>query len=68
KEWGDNLLVFQDELVEKLREIRNLVETKTDPVTITRSARELREFVSRLMISLDRLYLGSSLGKETNEE
>jgi hypothetical protein len=68
KEWGDNLLVFQDELVEKLREIRNLVEAKTDPSTISRSARDLREFVSRLMISLDRLYLGGSLEKEAVEE
>jgi hypothetical protein len=68
KEWGDNLLVFQDELVEKLREIRNLIESKTDPNTITMKARELREFVSRLMISLDRLYLGSSLEKELIEE
>ncbi|MFW9855338.1 MAG: hypothetical protein ACFFFG_09755, partial [Candidatus Thorarchaeota archaeon] len=58
KEWGDNLLTFQDELVEKLREIREMVENKDDPSKITSRAHQLREFVSRIMISFNNIYKG----------
>jgi hypothetical protein len=58
KEWGDNLLIFQEELIEKLREIRDLVLNKEDPSNIEKEARQLREFVSRLLISFNKLYTG----------
>lgn len=58
KEWGDNLLVFQDELVEKLREIRDLIVSQQTSNLIEKKARDLREFVSRLMISFNKLYTG----------
>lgn len=58
KEWGDNLLVFQDELLEKLREIRGLVESEQPSTQIEAKARNLREFVSKLMIAFDKIYLG----------
>ncbi|MFW9778447.1 MAG: hypothetical protein ACFFE8_06285 [Candidatus Heimdallarchaeota archaeon] len=56
KEWGDNLLTFQDELVEKLREIREMIENKEDPSKIASRAHQLREFVSRIMISFNKIY------------
>jgi hypothetical protein len=68
KEWGDNLLVFQEELVEKLREIRKLVESQSETAKIEKKARELREFVSRLMISFDRIYLEGRTERERYEE
>ncbi|MFX1282023.1 MAG: hypothetical protein ACFFB5_00145 [Promethearchaeota archaeon] len=58
KEWGDYLLVFQDELLEKLREIRKMVESQQSSSQIEKNARQLREFVSRLMISFNKLYTG----------
>ena len=68
KEWGDNLLVFQDELVEKLREIRKMIESQTEPKIIENKARDLREYVSRLMIALDRIYFEGRIEKESKEE
>ena len=59
KEWGDNLLVFQDELLEKLREIREMIEGQKASSEIAKKSRELREFVSRLMISFNKLYFGT---------
>lgn len=59
KEWGNNLLIFQDELVEKLRDIREMIEGQNNPSQIEKKSRELREFVSRLMISFNKLYTGT---------
>ncbi|PWI49219.1 hypothetical protein CEE45_02440 [Candidatus Heimdallarchaeota archaeon B3_Heim] len=68
KEWGDNLLVFQDELTEKLREIRDMIETQKDPIEIGKKARELREYVSRLMLSFNKLYAGINYDEVMQEE
>jgi hypothetical protein len=56
KEWGDNLLLFQDDLIEKLREIRTMIEQEELPSEVEKKARELREFVSRLMIAFNQIY------------
>ncbi|MFX1515033.1 MAG: hypothetical protein ACFFC6_01910 [Promethearchaeota archaeon] len=56
KEWGDNLLTFQDELLEKLREIREMVEKQQPSSQIELKARNLREFVSRLMLTFNKMY------------
>ncbi len=56
KEWGDHLLTFQDELLEKIREIRTLIENEQPSSAIERKARQLREYVSRLMITLNQMY------------
>lgn len=56
KEWGDNLLFFQDILLEKIREIRKLIEAQEASSLISKKGRELREFVSRLMIAFNKLY------------
>ncbi len=64
REWGENLLVFQDELVEKLRQIRILVENRKPASEIERTSRELREMVSRLMIAFNNLYLKQEKSNE----
>jgi hypothetical protein len=58
REWGDNLLTFQDELLEKLREIRELLEREQPSSMVEKKARELREFVSRVMIAFNKIYTG----------
>lgn len=58
KEWGDHLLVFQDELLEKIRELREMIVSEQPSSQIEKNARQLREFVSRLMISFNKLYTG----------
>ncbi|MFX0052097.1 MAG: hypothetical protein ACFE8U_12510, partial [Candidatus Hermodarchaeota archaeon] len=68
KEWGDNLLIFQDELTEKLREIRKMIETQQKPFLIEKKARELREFVSRIMLSFNKIYAGIDYELEHQEE
>lgn len=68
KEWGDNLLVFQDELTEKLREIRKMIETQQHASHVEKKARELREFVSRLMLSFNKIYAGMDYELEFQEE
>ncbi len=68
KEWGDNLLFFQDELLEKLREIRNLVLNKENPSNIEKEARQLREFVSRLLIAFNKIYKGIDYENLSMEE
>ena len=56
KEWGDNLLYFQDVLLEKIREIRKLIEAEQPSSQISNKGKELREFVSRLMIAFNKMY------------
>ncbi|MHA1931781.1 MAG: hypothetical protein ACW96X_04520, partial [Promethearchaeota archaeon] len=68
KEWGDNLLVFQDELTEKLREIREMIETQKEPTLIEKKARELREYVSRIMLSFNKIYAGLDYELAQQEE
>ncbi|MFX0206793.1 MAG: hypothetical protein ACFFDT_12475, partial [Candidatus Hodarchaeota archaeon] len=68
KEWGDNLLIFQDELLEKLREIRKLIENQQPSSSVEKKARELREFVSRVMISFNRIYTGIDYEVGLSEE
>ncbi|MFX0185096.1 MAG: hypothetical protein ACFE95_18590, partial [Candidatus Hodarchaeota archaeon] len=68
KEWGDNLLIFQDELTDKLREIREMIETQQHASQIEKKARELREFVSRLMLSFNKIYTGIDYEVEFQEE
>ncbi|MHA2330048.1 MAG: hypothetical protein ACXACR_16140, partial [Candidatus Hodarchaeales archaeon] len=58
KEWGDNLLTFQDVLLEKIREIRKLIEAQEPEAVIEKKGRDLREFVSRLMITFNKMYSG----------
>jgi hypothetical protein len=58
KEWGDNLLTFQDVLLEKIREIRKLIEAQEPESVIEKKGRDLREFVSRLMITFNKMYSG----------
>ncbi|MFX0210385.1 MAG: hypothetical protein ACFFDT_30680, partial [Candidatus Hodarchaeota archaeon] len=58
KEWGDHLLTFQDELLEKLREIREMIEQQQSSSMVEKKARELREFVSRVMIAFNKIYTG----------
>lgn len=57
KEWGDHLLVFQDELLEKVRELRKMIESQEASSKIESSARQLREFVSKLMITFSKIYI-----------
>ncbi|UCG01842.1 MAG: hypothetical protein JSW11_19830, partial [Candidatus Heimdallarchaeota archaeon] len=68
KEWGDNLLTFQDELIEKLREIREMVETQQPSSQIESKARSLREFVSRLMLAFNKMYGSKDYESESLEE
>ncbi|MHA2109499.1 MAG: hypothetical protein ACW99R_17465, partial [Candidatus Hodarchaeales archaeon] len=68
KEWGDNLLIFQDELTEKLREIREMIETQKEPILIEKKARELREYVSRIMLSFNKIYAGLDYELAQQEE
>ncbi|MHA1226818.1 MAG: hypothetical protein ACTSPV_08770 [Candidatus Hodarchaeales archaeon] len=68
REWGENLLIFQDELLEKLREIRVLVENKQPPLEIEAKARELRELVSRLMIAFNHIYLKEEKKEESESK
>ncbi|MHA2317117.1 MAG: hypothetical protein ACXAC6_05155 [Candidatus Hodarchaeales archaeon] len=68
KEWGDNLLVFQDEITEKLREIREMIETQKEPSLVEKHARELREFVSRLMLSFNKIYADIDYELDMQEE
>jgi hypothetical protein len=68
KEWGDHLLVFQDELLEKLREIRHMIETQEAPSKVQSNARILREFVSRLMISFNKIYSKTKDDSESKVE
>ena len=68
KEWGDNLLTFQDELTDKLRELREMVETQKDPSLITVKGRELREYVSRIMLSFNKLYAGIEYEEAIQED
>jgi hypothetical protein len=68
KEWGDNLLVFQDEITDKLREIRKMIETQKEPPLVEKNARELREFVSRLMLSFNKIYADIDYEEGMQEE
>ncbi|MHA1973576.1 MAG: hypothetical protein ACTSW1_11315 [Candidatus Hodarchaeales archaeon] len=68
REWGENLLIFQDELLGKLREIRVLVENKQPPSEIEAKARELRELVSRLMIAFNHIYLKEEKKEESESK
>jgi len=68
KEWGDNLLTFQDELLEKLREIRELIEREQPSSMVEKKARELREFVSRVMIAFNKIYTGIEYEVSSLEE
>lgn len=68
KEWGDHLLVFQDELLEQIRELREMIEGEKASSEIAKKARELREFVSRLMISFNKLYIGTDYESDLTVE
>jgi len=58
KEWGENLLTFQDELLEKIQQIRDMILNKDTKEQVEKKSRQLREFVSRLLISFNKLYTG----------
>ncbi|MFX1507451.1 MAG: hypothetical protein ACFFDC_15315 [Promethearchaeota archaeon] len=64
KEWGENLLFFQDVLLEKIREIRKLIEAERPSSLISKEGRDLREFVSRLMIAFNKMYTDIDYGVE----
>lgn len=68
KEWGDNLLVFQDELLEKIRDIRNMIESEQHSSQIEKEARQLREYVSRLMLAFNNLYVGTDHESDSSVE